>query len=316
MNGPILVALDGSPGAEAILPHALTLARTTGGDLVVVAVTTTHAPVAAETLVRGGVALQDRPGQAEYRGGREYLDRVVAGLEGGGVAVKVRVRSGDPVREILAQVAEGPRPQAVALATHGRGGLHRIFAGSVTERVLHDLPVPALLAHVADPPPPPPPARYRRILVPLDGSTFATQALDAAVALGKRCAAEIHLLTVLPPLEHLSIAEAGLTPFWVQEKHQHEADAATFALADMAYALEQTGLRAHTALRHGDPASGIVHFAHEMGSDLIVMATHGRGGLSRLWAGSVVMSVVRHTAVPILAIHPTHDPHTRVTGLA
>lgn len=316
MNGPILVALDGSPGAEAILPHALTLARTTGADLLVLAVTATHAPVATEAVVRGGVALQDRPGQAEYREGRDYLERVVAGLEGGGVAVKVRVRSGDPVREILAQVAEGPCPQAVALATHGRGGLHRILAGSVTERVLQNLPVPALLAHIADPPLPLPPARYRRILVPLDGSTFATQALDAAEALARRCAAEIQLLTVLPPLEHLSIAEAGLTPFWVQEKHQHEADAATFALADMAYALEQTGLLVRTALRHGDPASGIVNFAHETGTDLIVMATHGRSGLSRLWAGSVMVNVVRHTAVPILAIHPTHDPHTRIVGLS
>lgn len=303
MHEAILVPLDGSPLAETVLSPAATWAATTGRDLLLLGVTSSAARLSGLAWPQLGLPVQmpDRP--AEVTAYRDYLTGVAARFTTEGVAVRAHLRQGDPAEQILAQLRDEPGLTGVALATHGRSGLQRTVLGSVAERIIQAAPVPVLLVRGTSAPGTPSP--YRRILVPLDGSRFAAQALDVAVGLAQSSGATLLLLAVLPHLQDSSFAEAGLQPVWMEEDRIAAADAVTLALDDTAVQLESTGLPVRTLLRHGSPAAAIVECGTAEAADLIVLATHGRSGLPRLWLGSVALGVVRTAAQPVLTIRPS-----------
>jgi nucleotide-binding universal stress UspA family protein len=68
--------------------------------------------------------------------------------------------------------------------------------------------------------------------------------------------------------------------------------------------LEENGTQVETSVRQGSTLENITHFVEENGIDLIVMSTHGRGGLQRFLVGSVTDRVIRSSHVPVLAIPP------------
>ncbi|MDQ2808464.1 MAG: universal stress protein [Chloroflexota bacterium] len=303
MHEAILVPLDGSPLAETVLPPAAALAAATGRDLLLLGVTPGPARLSGLAWPQLGLLAQipDRP--AEATAYRDYLTGVAARLTADGLAVRAHLRQGDPAEQILAQLRDEPELTGVALATHGRSGLQRTVLGSVAERIIQAAPVPVLLVRGTSASVTPSP--YRRILVPLDGSRFAAQALDVAVDLAASSGATLLLLAVLPPLQDLSFAEAGLQPFWMEEARIAAADAVTLALDETAVQLASTGLPVRTLLRHGSPAAAIVECGTTEAADLIVLATHGRSGLPRLWLGSVALGVVRTAAQPVLTVRPS-----------
>ena len=305
MNETILVALDGSPLAEAVLPQAVALATATGRDLLLLGVLAELTALTGLAWPQMGLVRYLPDQQIARTVYQEYLTAVAARLAATGVTVHTRLRQGDPAGEIVAQVAEQPAISTVALATHGRSGLERRVLGSVAERVLHAATVPLLLVRggIA-----PPPAReavaYQHILVPLDGSSFATEALATATTLARRTGATLLLLSVLPPLQDLSFAEAGILPYWMEEARIVASDAVTLALTATAQQLESSGLAVRTLLRHGSPVAEIVRCATDEAADLIVLATHGRSGISQLWLGSIALGVVRSAGQPVLAVRP------------
>lgn len=140
---------------------------------------------------------------------------------------------------------------------------------------------------------------FSRILVPLDGSRFAEAAIPAAIAIAERVGGEIRLLTVRP---HLWTDEAApLERALDQEAWAYLADASERARA-MASAPVSSDVRL-----------GVVHeeiVAAAAGQDLIVMTSHGRGGLSRLWLGSVTDAVLRTTEKPVLVVRPPEPDAT------
>ena len=145
---------------------------------------------------------------------------------------------------------------------------------------------------------------YTRILVPLDGSKLAERALPAAEELAHLMGAPLHLvcvvdLTQLDLAGHDSYATAlargALVPFLSDEEVAAEA-----YLDRMIARVTALGLAARGEVRHGIAAREIVALAQP--SDLIVMATHGRGGMARWFLGSVAEEVVRRAPVPLLLI--------------
>ena len=313
MNETIMVPLDGSPLAETALPAAVALAHATGRGLLLLGVAVPPArlgglgwPPAALITPVPWWPLE----LADYEG---YLAGVAARLQPRGLPVEILLRQGDPTTEILAEVADYPALHTIAMATHGRSGVARTVLGSVAERVLQAAAVPVLLVRGGSPPAAATPPAYQRILVPLDGSPFAAQALDTATDLAGRTGATLLLLAVLPPLQTLSFAEAGLRPYWSEAARIAAADSATLALTTTAVRLESQGLAVRTLLRHGSPAAEIVRCATDEAADLIVLATHGRSGLPRLWLGSVALGVIRSAAQPVLAVRAPSAGHSMVT---
>jgi nucleotide-binding universal stress UspA family protein len=148
MFSHILVTLDGTPSAEAVLPHAVDIARSMGAEItlmrVVEAVNSDWSERGAlgkgqtETTIRSVFA-----DQAEA-----YLQRVAAQLAESGVKASAVVRHGAPARQIV-DAARDVDADAIAMATHSRRGLNRLMFGSVAEAVLHQSSLPVLLIRSA-----------------------------------------------------------------------------------------------------------------------------------------------------------------------
>lgn len=141
---------------------------------------------------------------------------------------------------------------------------------------------------------------YSTIVVPLDGSTFGDRALPMAVALARRSDATLHLVHVHEPSVHISGAPAPDPRF--EEAAERRQLTRTSELADLL--ARESGLTVRATCLHGEVAATLETYVAERGVDLVVMTTHGRGGLSRAWLGSVADALARRSAVPLLLIRP------------
>lgn len=144
----------------------------------------------------------------------------------------------------------------------------------------------------------------KRILVPLDGSPLAEEAIGMAAAIARASNAHLDLLMV-----HEPILTGRRDDFTWSEKQ---------IVAEQKYLLQiagelatGAGVHAQETLLRGQPAELIVTRATDCDADLIVMTSHGRTGWSRVWLGSVADAVVRQSHVPVLILRPAeqrHDP--------
>lgn len=149
----------------------------------------------------------------------------------------------------------------------------------------------------------------RTLLVPLDGSVLAEEALAAAARLAKPAGASLHLVMVEPPVSVLAVHQpaSGAQAMPVQELEERLRQ----YLTTTAESLTTThGLRTTSALLKGWPPEALAAYASQHRIDLIVMTTHGRGGISRFWIGSVADQLLRRVASPVLLFRPGYAPST------
>jgi nucleotide-binding universal stress UspA family protein len=144
--------------------------------------------------------------------------------------------------------------------------------------------------------------QYKHILVPLDGSALAELALADAFSLAQLNQAEVTLLQVISPLEYLS----GNGDLFIDELWALQKEAASRYLKDVAQREECKHLKVHLAVDMGPTAEKIIDYTHQAPIDMIVMATHGRSGLSHWVFGSIAEKVLRGADLPILLVraHP------------
>jgi nucleotide-binding universal stress UspA family protein len=147
MYKTIVVPLDGSKRAESILPHAESLARCLGARIVLLQVVE---PNVAMITPYDMVPYYD-PKEAERLLGesRGYLIAKESELRAQGIDVKAVVESG-PVVTVILDVAEREQADLIAMASHGRSGLGRVFYGSVAAGILHKADRPLLLIRALD----------------------------------------------------------------------------------------------------------------------------------------------------------------------
>ncbi len=141
---------------------------------------------------------------------------------------------------------------------------------------------------------------YRKILVPLDGSELAKEALGHAEELAKTYAAEIILFQVIPIRCFFAPPEL-VKPFIVDEK---EMEAAQMNLTKLA---KEMGIRGHKVtakvITGRNVAMEIIDFAKKNRVDLVVMCKHGCSGTAKLALGRVAHGVLTRTEIPILLIY-------------
>jgi nucleotide-binding universal stress UspA family protein len=142
---------------------------------------------------------------------------------------------------------------------------------------------------------------FSRILVPTDGSDITGKAVDASIALAKSLGARLYTISVKEPFPYSAISEMQPTPpqefFDAQERI---AARRVQAVVDLA-AAAQVPCEAHTheALH---PWEAIIDHAKRMDCDLLVMASHGRRGVSALLLGSETQKVLTHSKIPVLVV--------------
>ena len=139
---------------------------------------------------------------------------------------------------------------------------------------------------------------YGRILVPTDGSAGTRRAIEHAIDLADAHDATIHGLYVVNTASYASFSTEA-TWEGIGDMLQDEGEHAVDEIASLA---EARGVEVETAVLNGSPSTEIVRYAEREGCDLIVMGTHGRGGIDRLLLGSVAERVVRSSTVPVLTV--------------
>jgi nucleotide-binding universal stress UspA family protein len=290
----ILVPLDGSPLAERALPYAVRLAKAGGGKLI---------------LLRAFDALRFTPPAQAEPDGQEQLESIAERARSEGVEVEAVAHQmyHEDVGQVIIETARERAAELLVMSTHGRGGLGRWIYGSVADAVLRGAAVPVLLVPAACEQPWPA-ERAPRIMVPLDGSDLAAEALAPAAELAGRLGAELVLVSVIQPPTYAyaeGYAYLALDP-------AEELAAAAGELEAIAERLRGDGLTVSVRTAAGFATTTIAELAHEAGIDLIVMATHGRGGLARLVLGSVATGTLQRAGLPVLLVRPAAMSHLAV----
>jgi nucleotide-binding universal stress UspA family protein len=143
---------------------------------------------------------------------------------------------------------------------------------------------------------------FSKILVPIDFSEYTDEILEYATEIARKFGASLHLIHVIPTMDYFTPYESFITP--------ENVEAAQQAIAvDVKKHLEETagrisGITVARAVLTGAAFVEITQYAESEGIDLIVMGTHGRGGIEHLLLGSVAGRVIRRAPCPVLTIRP------------
>ena len=307
----ILVPLDGSILAEQVLPSVRVLAPLLDARVCLLRVVAEPdedgllpETIAATYSVGEPLAMAHQRWRHSLERLRQnaerYLESHAALLHGDGLDVAFDVRCG-PAADAIVEAALNHHVALIALASHGYSGVRRWALGSVADRVVRATSIPTLIVRRAAP------AQERaikRIMVPLDGSALAQQALPLATELTRSTHAELLLVrAVVPTIDdcasfsprHGQLMEYG--EVLAALRHQAASDLDT--LADQLRSHEVT-ITTHVV--NGHAAEVLVDAAAQRGVDLIVMATHGYGGLRRWALGSVADKVLHAATTPLILV--------------
>jgi nucleotide-binding universal stress UspA family protein len=282
----IVVPMDGSLAAEAVLPYVERIATATNASVLLLAAVDRPRDWGADT---GG----------DLKGERHEAEAYLRRLQG-----RLASASGsdsEPAAAVLA-AAEKQRPDLIAMTTHGRSGVARWILGSVASKLLHATEMPMLVVRPAVDGKESDASGLSKILVPLDGSELSSSVLPFALELAKPLEATIVLFhTVIEPLityPGIEVMSSDSSPL-----EEMQAGARKF-LASAASELADKGVKTDTVVTIGNATDGIAWAAEREGAGLIVMSTHGRSGIGRIVLGSVADAVVRRTSLPVVLVRP------------
>lgn len=303
----VLVPLDGTAYAERALPYSRSLAMWANASIVLAHVRERETGHAREMLSKALVGDPTEAPERDEQDAAAYLSAMREGIAAG-VSSTMRVEtidlSADTAADGLITIAERTNADMVILATHARQGLERRILGSVGDQLVQRTHLPVLLippglATIAQAP------TFRRVLVPMDGSMLAEQALAPVLTLAKH----------LAPDDELGM---DIVLYYVAESHVARPEGARY-MNDVRERLLRIGLPSTIAITAtamvGSPPGSITSAAihgvitepsYPRRFDLVAMATHGRNGFQRWLYGSVAEYVLSHITVPTLLVHPEH----------
>ncbi|GAB3419163.1 hypothetical protein GCM10027435_20100 [Haloparvum alkalitolerans] len=284
MYDRILVPVDGSEGAAAVLEHVGELARRVDADVELLFVADTARD--SVTLVEGDVV------DALVSEGEDVLADAAETLAEVGIDAETETVQGNPAPSI-AEYADRYDHDLIAMATHGNSGARGLL-GSVTEKVVRLAETPVLVARLRDDERLTAP--YERVLLPTDGSPRAEAAaahgLDLAAALGAS-------------VDALSVVEEGgvgatLRSLLSDEERDRSASEAVDRVAEAGDDRGLSAVRSH--VERGDPAEAIVDAVDEYDVDAVVMGTTGEHGAEKILLGGVAERTLRNAPVPVIVV--------------
>jgi nucleotide-binding universal stress UspA family protein len=141
---------------------------------------------------------------------------------------------------------------------------------------------------------------FKHILIPTDGSDLSRKAVLYGVQLAKECGAKVIGITLSDPYRVVAM-DAVLVPFGEDDYEEESRRIAERALEQVKMAADAAAVPCDTIREtHDQPYRAIIDAAHALGCDLIVMASHGRRGVSALLLGSETVKVLTHSTIPVL----------------
>lgn len=297
----ILVPLDGSSLAEAVLPVARYMAERFQAALILLHIIEKGAP----ERVHGQRHLQ------QASDAREYLAQIAARLSQDGITVEQEVheKQESGVAHSIYSHAEELYADLIALCAHGHGGLRDMLFGSIAQQVIRQGNIPVLFIR-PDQSKSTTDFQYRQLLIPLDGLQAHEIALPVGAAVASHCHAAIKLLTVVPTAETLPAKQAvtgRLLPGTTMMTLDASVQQAEEYLLKIARDLLGQGLTVSVTVSRGDAASKMMEVVETEKIDMIVMGTHGHYGFDASWEGSLTPKVLSSSHVPVLLVKGKHD---------
>jgi len=296
----ILVALDNSERAEDALSAARTLAERFDSYVVLLQVATWPAYL------------------LDLAAAQARLDRYAAQLRAAGFAVKTVVRD-DIAEDGIAAVAREESADLIVLAPHRHMGCERlshILRPSVSIQMISHAPIPFLIV-----PEPPHIGRALRLLaasgpavgpimLALDGSKLAEQAIPVTTALARSLGQHILLVRVVSGDRLKSLADTpSARHIATQALLEDEREAHAYVAAARREIVAHDDVKVQTQVVCGDAvAQKLLEVAEMEEACVLVIATHGRGGLARMLMGSVAAALVHQTTVPLVVVPPVDPP--------
>jgi len=209
-----------------------------------------------------------------------------------GVDIETIVCEGDP-EKVLVDVANGVNADVIALGTHGRKGISRLLLGSVTASVIEKSPCDVLVvnSNCKDCK-----GAYRNILVAYDGSEHSQKALMKAAALAGSEDREITVLYVIPSYQEM-------VGFFKTESIKNAMYEEAEKILDGAKKVANgKGNIFGTVIQEGHAADMISQMAAKLGSELVVMGSHGWTGVEKAVMGSTTERVIVNASCPVLVV--------------
>ncbi|MBO0783632.1 MAG: universal stress protein [Ktedonobacteraceae bacterium] len=304
----ILVPLDGSARAEQAIPVAARIARGVGGSLVLLRVIPRISDYAWRSLdppvVLPDVLAKERAEAAVY------LQRLLSSQDLDGVGIQTEVRDGDPAYTILT-VAHELQATMMVMCSHGERGIKRWMMGSVSLKVARHSAIPVFVLRPNEQGISAPftsKGSQVRILVPLDGSKSAEEALEPAMLLAHSLTAPVnaalHLACVLlaDDEERERAIQAAQEYLAEVEKKLLQSEAGRSITITSSISLHVDAAQA--LIRLAEHGEGMREIAGFTGCDIIAIATHGRSGVPRWVMGSVTERILDSTTLPLLIVRP------------
>lgn len=303
----VLVCLDRSRAAEAVLPLAIYLAKAEGARLLLFHVLE---PPPETIEVHATDALDCEIARQEARA---YLETIAERMIDSGVRAECHVGEGHAARGVAAIAAE-LGADLVVVSRFGEGGRDEWSLGDTAEKIL----ALARSAVLVVPPDAPDPARCvppRRILVPLDGSLRGESVLPAALRLARPDDAELVLAHVVADPVRTAVLQAPTDLALAQELADRLVARAGAYLEGIRTQLLRAGARCVAVVsRSVDHREGIVTLSAAQEIDLVVLTAHGVVCNPRRRFGSVASYLIAHASAPVLVIQDLPFPGGRVDG--
>ncbi|MEW6162075.1 MAG: universal stress protein [Nitrospirota bacterium] len=265
----LLLSTDGSELSEGAVRESINLAKTCGSKLYAISVVEVNPEF--EALAPGLVEKMEKET-------RQHLESVKSKASKEGVDCEIIVHEGEEPYQYIVDEAAKNKVEMIIMGRRGRTGLKRVMMGSVTAKVIGYAPCKVLVVPRA--------AELRcpceSILIATDGSKYSEAATREAISLAKRCGSNLIVLSVAKKDENLPVAKESVD---IVRK-----------------VAEREGVKVEALALKGEPYEVIVKTADQKNAGLIVVGSHGRTGLERLFMGSVTERVIGHAGCPILVV--------------
>jgi len=285
----ILCPVDFSEPSKHALEYATMLSSWYGASLTALQVVGLASPPIPDVAVLATVTPEDL--EAHSRDLRLFVE-VSAG---GDCHANVAIRQGTVVNEILAEAQTLPA-DVIVMGTHGLGGVERFVLGSVTETILRKAPCPVFTVPRSSVAAPLTPGPFKTILVPVDFSPLALDAVGIALSLAEESGKKLILLYV-----HDWPAERSVLPA-VQADLRRTRETAVRELHAIIPEDARQWCECAELTATGHAGEEILRVAGANGVDLIVMGVHSKNSIATAMFGSTVNQVVRAATCPVLTV--------------
>jgi nucleotide-binding universal stress UspA family protein len=306
MFDPILVPLDGSVLAECVLPHAAAIAKAFNANILLLRMLDKE---------QQGVSAQlfDLLNWQIYKAEANlYLGKIDARLRKLGVSCDATVQEG-LAAESITGFAQDRQAQLMVLSSHGHSGISQWGISSVAQKIILSAPTSLLIVRAYQSE-----SRefveqsYKRILVPLDGSRRAENALPMITHLARFYKSSIHIVHVVttpemarqmpPTREDIELSNRVVA---------RNRDEITRYLEQVRLSSPWNDISVQTHLLTSDNAPAALHgFVEQEGIDLVALSAHGYSGNNQWPYGSMVNNFILYGKVPLLIVQdlPAKDP--------